>query len=141
MKRRGKILLLCAAVCLCFVLTGCYIAPDDVSTGGGEETANNLPFNTLAPTPTIQVTPDTVVIETQSVFGATTAPDNGSGQQGPTPTPTPQGGTAGWNDWGTVQNTDADGGTATPVPSSGTFRAACSRDSRAATRCGPCRSG
>lgn len=122
MKRRGKILLLCAAVCLCFVLTGCYIAPDDVSTGGGEETANNLPFNTLAPTPTIQVTPDTVVIETQSVFGATTAPDNGGGQQGPTPTPTPQGGTAGWNDWGTVQNTDAGGGTATPVPSSGTFQ-------------------
>ena len=123
MKRSVKTGLLCMAVCLCFILTGCYIAPDDVNNGGGgDTTANNLPFNTLAPTPTVAVTPDTVVIETQNVFGNTAAPGGAGGNQA-TPTPTPAGGTAGWNDWGTVQNTDSGNqGTATPVPSSGTFQ-------------------
>ena len=123
MKRSVKTGLLCMAVCLCFILTGCYIAPDDVNNGGGgDNTANNLPFNTLAPTPTVAVTPDTVVVETQNVFGITAAPGGSGGNQA-TPTPTPAGGTAGWNDWGTVQNTDSGNqGTATPVPSSGTFQ-------------------
>ncbi len=122
MKRAGKITGMMMVLGLCFVLTGCYIAPDDVNTDGDLSTGNSLPFNTLAPTPTVQTTPDTVVVETQNVFGGNGGATAIPGGVGTTPTPAP-GGNTGWNDWGTVQGTDANanGGTPTPLPSSGTF--------------------
>ncbi len=111
MKRNGKAAGLILTVGLCFVLTGCYIAPDDVNNDGGAPTGNSLPFNTLAPTATVEVTPDTVVVETQNVFGGGGSPQGGNQPQA---TPTPASGTVGWNDWGSVEQK-------TPIPSSGTF--------------------
>ena len=108
MKKILKIAALTAVLALCLILTGCYNAPDDVNTGTTTDPGNALPFQTLAPTATVEVTPDTIVIETQNIFGGET-----SGIQTPTPTP-PEGGGNGWNDWGTVQ----DGTTPTPNPTS-----------------------
>ena len=108
MRRILKIAALAAMLVLCLILTGCYNAPDDVNNGSPTGTTNALPFQTLAPTATVEVTPDTIVIETQNIFGGET-----SGIQTPTPTP-PGGGGNGWNDWGTVQ----DGTTPTPNPTS-----------------------
>ena len=108
MKKILKIAALAALLILCLILTGCYNAPDDVNNGAPTGTGNALPFQTLAPTATVEVTPDTIVIETQNIFGGET-----SGIQTPTPTP-PEGGGNGWNDWGTVQ----DGTTPTPNPTS-----------------------
>ena len=108
MKRILKIAGLAAMLALCLILTGCYNAPDDVNTGSTTDPGNALPFQTLAPTATVEVTPDTIVIETQNIFSGET-----SGIQTPTPTP-PAGGASGWNDWGTVQ----DGTTPTPNPTS-----------------------
>ena len=108
MKKNLKIAALTAVLALCLILTGCYNAPDDVNTGTTTDPGNALPFQTLAPTATVEVTPDTIVIETQNIFGGET-----SGIQTPTPTP-PEGGGNGWNDWGTVQ----DGTTPTPNPTS-----------------------
>ncbi len=106
MKRSYRIIGLVLCLALCLALTGCYNAPDDVNTGSPTGTGNALPFQTLAPTATVEVTPDTVVVETQNIF------PGGSDGTGATPTP-PQGGT-GWNDWGTVQ----DGSSPTPNPTS-----------------------
>ncbi|MBQ8073848.1 MAG: hypothetical protein IJ231_08815, partial [Clostridia bacterium] len=62
--------MLAACLGLCLTLAGCYIAPDDVNNGGYQTSSGNLPpFQTLAPTATVEVTPDTVVIETQNLFG------------------------------------------------------------------------
>ena len=108
MKKILKIAALAAVLALCLILTGCYNAPDDVNNGAPTGTGNALPFQTLAPTATVEVTPDTIVVETQNIFGGET-----SGVQTPTPTP-PEGGGNGWNDWGTVQ----DGTTPTPNPTS-----------------------
>ena len=108
MKKILKIAALAAVLALCLILTGCYNAPDDVNNGVPTGTGNALPFQTLAPTATVEVTPDTIVIETQNIFGGET-----SGIQTPTPT-SPEGGGNGWNDWGTVQ----DGTTPTPNPTS-----------------------
>ncbi len=106
---------MCLALCL--TLSGCYIAPDDINNNQGSTTTGGaLPFQTLAPTATVETTPDTVVVETQNLFGENT--DNGRpGQQTiavtnsaatPTPTPGPNDGNTGWNDWGTVSETTAD---------------------------------
>ena len=108
MKRYVKIAALAATAALCLILTGCYNAPDDVNNGSPAGTGNALPFQTLAPTATVEVTPDTIVIETQNIFGGETG-----GLQTATPTP-PDGGGNGWTDWGTVQ----DGTTPTPNPTS-----------------------
>ena len=108
MKKILKIAALAAVLALCLILTGCYNAPDDVNNGSPTGTGNALPFQTLAPTATVEVTPDTIVIETQNIFGGET-----SGILTPTPT-SPEGGGNGWNDWGTVQ----DGSTPTPNPTS-----------------------
>ena len=123
--RIWKYLGLAACLGLCLFLTGCYIAPDDISnTGGFQTVSGNLPFQTLAPTATVAVTPDTVVIETQNLFGGDSNfdyranyPNSGvigvtdSSQQtpaGPGATPTPNAGGNGWSDWGTVSTgTDA----------------------------------
>ena len=117
MKRNAKIIALAAALALCLLMTGCYVPPDDVNNGGETNSGNNLPFQTLQPTATVTMTPDTVVVET---------PQTTQGQQGQnifpdtsTPTPTPgQGGD--WNDWGNTGNTPATG-TPTPVPTGGTI--------------------
>ena len=107
MKRNGKIIALAGVLCLCLVLTACYVAPDDVSNSTETNQGSNLPFQTLAPTATVTVTPDNVVtIET-----------NVPGQ--PTPTPAPNGDN-GWTNWGDAGQTTNPAGD-TPVPSSGTI--------------------
>ena len=108
MKKKLKVAVLAAMLLMCLILTGCYNAPDDVNNGAPSGTGNALPFQTLAPTATVEVTPDTIVIETQNIFGGET-----SGSQTPAPTQQGSGGN-GWNDWGTVQ----DGTTYTPNPTS-----------------------
>ena len=101
MKSKKKIGLL-AAMGLCLLLTGCYIAPDDVNTNPTNSNGSVLPFPTLAPTETVRVTPDTVVVETQNLFGNPT--DAGGTNVQTTSSP------SGWNDWETV------GPEATPTP-------------------------
>ena len=110
-----KALALAGMLGLCLGLAGCYIAPDDVNqsqSGTAPTYASSFPFPTLAPTATVAVTPDTVVIETQNLYpgqpgwnqqnqqGQIAVTD--SGQATPPPTPTPNPGNAGWSDWGTV---------------------------------------
>ena len=73
MKRNAKIIALAAALALCLLMTGCYVPPDDVNNGGETNTGGNLPFQTLQPTATVTMTPDTVVVET---------PQTTQGQQG-----------------------------------------------------------
>ena len=108
MKKALKILTLAGVLAMCLLLTGCYQPPDEVNNGisnnGGATVAL---FDTMPPTATVEITPDTVVIETQNIYG----PDYGSIQ--PTPTP-PQSGGNGWDNWGT-QNTP----TPTPTPGPG----------------------
>ncbi len=69
---KKKIPALAGVLGLCLLLTGCYIAPDDVSTGGSQSTVNNRPFATLVPTATVYMEPDTdtVVVPSQNVFGS-----------------------------------------------------------------------
>ena len=117
MKTWVKTLMLAGMLGLCLTLTGCYIAPDDVNESYATGTSyNSVPFPTVAPTETVAVTPDTVVIESQqNLFPAQNYNQQGviavtdSAQAAPTPTPTPtqSGGTGGWSDWGTVSGTGA----------------------------------
>lgn len=116
MKGRGeKILGLAAMLGLCLALSGCYIAPDDINENNGYQTnSGNLPFQTLAPTATVEVTPDTVAVETQNLYNyqnggnggviATTnsAPNPAENTAAPAETPTPAQGGSGWSEWGTV---------------------------------------
>ena len=81
--RGRKTAALAGALALCLLLTGCYIAPDDVNQDNSVNTVNSRPFNTLAPTTTVAVTPDTIVIETPdttwsdwSSVGVTPTPDS-----------------------------------------------------------------
>ena len=125
-KRTVKYVGLAACLALCLMLSSCYIAPDDLNNNGYSTTNGALPFQTLAPTPTVEVTPDTVVIETQNLFGN---PANGGAGQtiavtntAATPTPTPQGSSGGWDDWGTVSETTGNvQATATPDSSTVVF--------------------
>ena len=105
MKKYAKGLALMAALSLCLVMTGCYIGPDDVNTNTTNP-GNNVPFNTLAPvdTETATITPDTIALDTQNVWG------NG------TPTPTVSDGTNGWPQWGTEDTPVVGNGTPTPIP-------------------------
>ena len=119
MKGSGwKYMALAAALGSCLLLTACYIAPDDVSTGGPTGTANSLPFQTLAPTAVVTIEPDIVVVETQNVFGGNTQQITTTDSSAtPAPTPSPEQGTSGgWNDWGTVQETAGAEETQTPLP-------------------------
>ena len=118
MKRNAKMIALAAALALCLLLTGCYVPPDDVNNGGETNAGSNLPFQTLQPTETVTMTPDTVTVET---------PDQSQGQQGQnifpntaTATPTTPPGGTNWNDWGNTGNPPASG-TPTPVPTGGTI--------------------
>ena len=113
MKRNAKITALAAALALCLLLTGCYVPPDDVNNGGETNPGSNLPFQTLQPTETVTMTPDTVKVET---------PDPNQGQQGQnifpdtsTATPTTSPGGSDWNNWGATGNPGASG---TPTPTS-----------------------
>ena len=102
MKKSLKVIGLAGALALCLLLTGCYQPPDEVNNGNPSGNTPAL-FDTMAPTATVEVTPDTVVIETQNIYGGN------DGQQTLTPTPTPpDGGGNGWDNWGIEQ-------TATPT--------------------------
>ena len=103
MKRNLKILGLAGVLALCLFLTACYQPPDEVNNGQQPGSATTSFFNTLAPTPTVTLTPDTVVIETQNFF-----PGQDGGILTPTPTGADDGGN-GWDKWGTAQ-------TPTPLP-------------------------
>ncbi len=101
MKKNRKMLCLAGALALCLLLTGCYQPPDQVNNGQQTGAGTSALFDTLAPTATVETTPDTVVIETQNIFSGN------NGLQTPTPTP----GNGNWYDWGTgTENT-------TPTPS------------------------
>ena len=100
-----KILALAGALALCLLLTGCYQPPDEVNNGGPTGGVTAALFDTMAPTATVTVSPDTIVVETQNIFG----PDYGN--QTPTPTP-PQSGGNGWDNWGSAN-------TPTPTASPG----------------------
>ena len=106
MKRKIRIIGLAGVLALCLLLTGCYQPPDEVNNGGPTGAVTTSFFNTIPPTPTVTLTPDTIVIETQNIFNGQTG-----GQPTPTPTP-PDGGGNGWDNWGTEP-------TATPVISNG----------------------
>ena len=56
--QKKKILALAGLMGLMLALSGCYIAPDDVNdVGNNQNSGGNLPFQTLAPTATVAVTP------------------------------------------------------------------------------------
>ena len=105
MKNHWRYILLLGVLSLCLLLTACYQPPDDVNNGSPTGTGNALPFQTLAPTPTVTMTPDTVVIETQNINPQQPWSNN------VTPTPTNQAGN-GWDDWGNPQDGN------TPMPTS-----------------------
>ena len=117
MKRNAKITALAAALALCLLLTGCYVPPDDVNNGGETNPGNNLPFQTLQPTATVTMTPDTVAVET---------PDPNQGQQGQNIFPDTSTATPGtvpggnWTEWGNTGN-PSETGTPTPIPTGGTI--------------------
>ena len=94
MKKSLKIIALAGALALCLLLTGCYQPPDEVNNGNPSGNTPAL-FDTMAPTATVEVTPDTVVIETQNIYG----PTDGQTVLTPTPTP-PESGSNGWDNWG-----------------------------------------
>ena len=94
MKRTLKILAVAAGIALCMLLTGCYVPPDDVNNSNNSN-VNNLPFNTLVPTATVTVTPDTIAVVTQNPVST-----NGVSTVSVTPTPTASQGVNGWPDWG-----------------------------------------
>ena len=114
MKRTLKIIGLAGALALCLLLSGCYQPPDEVNNGQPAGAVTTSFFNTLAPTPTVTMTPDNIVaIETQNIFGG----QNTAAQQ--TVTPAPQGG---WDNWGsasTVTPGTTSGIYDTPSPSAG----------------------
>ncbi len=119
MKRNAKVIALGAALALCLLLTGCYVAPDDVNNGGETNSGNNLPFQTLQPTATVAMTPDTVTVESPdpNQQGQNIFPDSS------TPTPTTESG-GNWNDWGNTGNPASTAGTVetpTDVPTGGTI--------------------
>ncbi len=113
MKKNGKWIALMLAVALCLTMTGCYQAPDDVNNGGEANSGNNLPFLTLAPTATVTVTPDTVVVESPGTNNQNIFPEAA------TPTPTADAGGNSWNNWGNTENPQ--GTVPTAIPTGGTI--------------------
>lgn len=91
-KRIGKGLALVGSIALCLTLSGCYIPPEEITTGTENMTvgSNSVPFSTLEPLAT-----DTQV-PTQNPTNA--------------PTDAPSQPTINWDDWGNTVATD------TPVP-------------------------
>ena len=98
MKRFAKYLGLAGCLALCLGLSACYIAPDDINQDTLTTTSGEaLPFQTLAPTATVEITPDVVAVETQNLFGSPTARPTISTTDSAGPTQSP-----GWRDWETV---------------------------------------
>lgn len=91
-KRIGKGLALVGTIALCLTLSGCYIPPEEITTGTENMTvgSNNIPFPTFDVIPTATATP-------------TQAPTKA-------PTDAPSQPTINWDDWGTNVSTN------TPVP-------------------------
>lgn len=72
-------LLIIILILACITLTGCYIAPDDINqVDNSGNKINNLPFNTMAPTPTTapEDTPEVVVVQPQNLFSTAVPTDN-----------------------------------------------------------------
>ena len=114
MTRNAKTIALALALGLCLLLTGCYVAPDDVNNGGETNAGSNLPFLTLAPNTAEPATPDTVAVETPGQQGQNIFPGGNTA----TATPTPGGNT--WNNWNSTDN-PAGPSTPTSVPINGTI--------------------
>ena len=104
MKRNLKIIGLAAVLALCLLLTGCYQPPDEVNNGGQSGTTSTPFFKTIEPSPTIQVTPDTIPVDVQNTIGI----NNGQGTAQPTQTP---GTDNGWGNWGVEPTASV-----TPIP-------------------------
>lgn len=105
-KRAVKGLALALLLGLCLWMTGCYIPPDQITDDTQDLTvgSSNLPFQTLAPTPTVTPSP------TPGQNAQSTAGVNVGDQTGDQPTTTVD-----WNaGWGPTDN-----GSATSTPSSG----------------------
>lgn len=96
MNRKLRIgLLLCIAAAMCFLLTGCYMDGDDITTVNTTQ-GNSLPFDTMAPrdTATPSPSPEIVTVVTQNVFGVPTntpgtqiSPNDWGWDNTPTPDP------------------------------------------------------
>ena len=114
MTRNAKTIALALALGLCLLLTGCYVAPDDVNNGGETNAGSNLPFLTLAPNTAEPATPDTVAVETPGQQGQNIFPGGNTA----TATPAPGGNT--WNNWNSTDN-PAGPSTPTSVPINGTI--------------------
>ncbi len=106
-KRGIKIAGLGLCLTLCLALSGCYIAPDDISSDSSKNTnSGSLHFQTLAPTATAVITPDTVAVETQNVFGDGSLRTIAVTDTSQRVTAAPDSGNAGaWSDWATVGTT------------------------------------
>ncbi|MBR6442672.1 MAG: peptidoglycan-binding protein, partial [Clostridia bacterium] len=104
MKRNLKIIGLAAVLALCLLLTGCYQPPDEVNNGGQSGTTSTPFFKTIEPSPTIQVTPDTIPVDVQNTIGI----NNGQGTAQPTQAP---GTDNGWGNWGVEPTASV-----TPIP-------------------------
>ncbi len=105
MKRNLKIIGLAAVLALCLLLTGCYQPPDEVNNGGQSGTTSTPFFKTLEPSPTIQVTPDTIPVDVPNTIAGINI-----GQETAQPTQTP-GADNGWGNWGSEPTASV-----TPIP-------------------------
>ena len=105
MKRNLKIIGLAAVLALCLLLTGCYQPPDEVNNGGQSGTTPTPFFKTVEPSPTIQVTPDTIPVDVQNTIAGINI---GQGTAQPTQTP---GSDNGWGNWGSEPTASV-----TPIP-------------------------
>ena len=95
MKRFVKYLGLAGCLALCLGLSACYIAPDDINQDQLSTTVGGaLTFQTLAPTATVEITPDVVAVETQNLFGTPTPRPAIGTTDAPGPTASP-----GWQGW------------------------------------------
>lgn len=105
MKRNLKIIGLAGVLALCLLLTGCYQPPDEVNNGGQSGTTSTPFFNTVQPSPTIQVTPDTIPADVPNTIAGINI-----GQETARPT---QSADNGWGSWGTEPTASA---SVTPIP-------------------------
>lgn len=94
-KRVGKGLALVGTIALCLTLSGCYIPPEEITTGTTNMTvgSNNLPFDPVVPEATNTQIPTQVPTKA--------------------PTDQPSQPTINWDDWGTTVTTN------TPNPNTG----------------------
>ncbi|MBR5960568.1 MAG: peptidoglycan-binding protein [Clostridia bacterium] len=105
MKRTLKIIGLAGVLALCLLLTGCYQPPDEVNNGGQSGTTSTPFFNTVPPSPTVQMTPDTKPVDVQNTIAGINI-----GQETSQPTQ-PSGTDNGWGSWGSEPTASV-----TPIP-------------------------